>query len=87
MQERQINILPATVFVNIGSSPASPIAEISWISRQSLRSVVVKQAAWRLVTMGNVDPKSGGVSNVEDYGYAYGRQILDPRTRKLDKSG
>ena len=33
--------------------------------------------------MGNVDPKSGGVSNVDEY--SYGRQTAD--VNKLDKSG
>ena len=39
--------------------------------------------AWRLAAMGNVDPKSGGVSNVDEY--SYGRQVLN--ARKLDESG
>jgi len=38
------------------------------------------QVAWRLVAMGNVDPKSGGVSNVD--GYSYGRQALDAKPDK-----
>jgi len=61
--------------------PASPIAKIPVISRQFLRSVVVKQVAWRLVAMGNVDAKSGDVSNVDEY--SYGRQILCEEARQV----
>jgi len=35
--------------------------------------------------MGNVDPDSGGVSNVDEYNY--GTQIIDATRKKRGKSG